>query len=198
MGVCGAAANLGFTGAATGVLPAEALAVAGLAAPGATLPAGFFTAAAVAPPTLEPPAEEAVVLEGAVPARLVRPLATPAAARLLMRLLVPFAPNRPGRRCAAPASSPSPAALDVTELASLSWRRVDDSVVGRTGAGFVDAGVVRVAPGAVERTVGFAVDDEEEGVVRVAEAARRGATGCGRPRRGVLLSSGFEAMVLSF
>lgn len=166
-----------------------------LARPGACPSGGFFAAVvAVLVPALE-----------ALPEAILGPFPTPtpAAARELCRLLVPFAPNKPGLFL-------SPSLSEVTDEVS---ERYDDcflvpaSVVGRVGGLLallvlnVEAREVVPARGGslaavLDEVEGLAVFEAVEGVVFeaadavVLDDANRGATG-------VFRSSGREDMVKS-
>lgn len=176
-----------------------------LARPGPCPRAGFF-AAVVAVPGLSFPTVLVPALE-ALPEAILGPFPTPtpAAARELCRLLVPFAPNKPGLLL-------SPSLSEVTDEVS---ERYDDcflvpaSVVGRVGGLLillvlnVEARDVVLARGGglaavLDEVEGLAVFEAAvvEGVVLEAAAAavlddaNRGATG-------VFRSSGREDMAKS-
>lgn len=226
MGVPGLFASLGFSGAgeafpaalpvvvptlpvAVGpVFEATAPADPRLARPGACPgagPTGFFAVvvavAGLSRPTVLVPALEA--LPEATPGPFPTP--TPAAARELCRLLVPFGPNKPGLLL-------SPSLSEVTDEVSEKYEDcflVPASVVGRVGGLLrllvlnVEAREVVSARGGglaavLDAVEGLAVFEAVEGVVldvplvaaAVLDDANRGATG-------VLRSSGREDMVKS-
>lgn len=223
LGVPWGVASLGFSGAGEGLpaaLPAvvptlpvavgavfEAIAPADprLARPGAcpsVAPTGFF-AAVVAVPDLSLPAALGPALE-ALPETILGPFPTPtpAAARELCRLLVPFAPNMPGLLL-------SPSLSEVTDEVSERYEDcflVPPSVVGRVGGLLIllvlNAEAREVAPArggglaaVLDEVEGLAVFEAVDGVVlevvavavAVLDDANRGATG-------VFRSSGQEDM----